>query len=61
MEMVEVDGLHIAYERAGSGPALVLLQGYVRDGPTTLRRRYGGVAAAWRELSPVPSPFDSVT
>ena len=38
MEMVEVDGLQIAYERAGSGPALVLLHGYVGDG----RRRGGG-------------------
>jgi pimeloyl-ACP methyl ester carboxylesterase len=35
MEMVEVDGLHIAYERVGRGPALVLLHGYVGDGPTT--------------------------
>lgn len=39
MELVEVDGLHIAYERAGSGPALVLLHGYVGDGPTTWRRQ----------------------
>jgi len=37
MEMVEVDGLRIAYERAGSGPGLVLLHGYVGDGPTTWR------------------------
>jgi pimeloyl-ACP methyl ester carboxylesterase len=37
MEMVEVDGLHIAYERAGRGPALVLLHGYVGDGRTTWR------------------------
>jgi pimeloyl-ACP methyl ester carboxylesterase len=39
MEMVEVEGLQIAYERAGSGPALVLLHGYVGDGPTTWRRQ----------------------
>jgi pimeloyl-ACP methyl ester carboxylesterase len=39
MEMVEVDGVHIAYERVGSGPALVLLHGYVGDGPTTWRRQ----------------------
>jgi pimeloyl-ACP methyl ester carboxylesterase len=39
METVEVDGLQIAYERAGSGPALVLLHGYVGDGPTTWRRQ----------------------
>ena len=35
MDTVEVDGLRIAYERAGAGPALVLLHGYVGDGPTT--------------------------
>jgi pimeloyl-ACP methyl ester carboxylesterase len=39
MEIVEVDGLQIAYERVGSGPALVLLHGYVGDGPTTWRRQ----------------------
>ena len=37
METVEVDGLQIGYERAGAGPALVLLHGYVGDGPTTWR------------------------
>jgi pimeloyl-ACP methyl ester carboxylesterase len=37
MGSVEVDGLRIAYERAGAGPPLVLLQGYVGDGPTTWR------------------------
>jgi hypothetical protein len=35
MGLLEVGGLRIAYERAGSGPALVLLHGYVADGPTT--------------------------
>jgi pimeloyl-ACP methyl ester carboxylesterase len=39
MEMVEVDGLQIAFARVGSGPALVLLHGYVGDGPTTWRRQ----------------------
>ena len=33
METVEVDGLRIAYERAGTGPPLVLLHGYVGDSP----------------------------
>lgn len=37
--MVEVDGLRIAYERAGDGPPLVLLHGYVGDGPATWRRQ----------------------
>ena len=44
MDMVEVDGLHIAYERVGSGPALVLLHGYVGDGPTTWRRQLDGLS-----------------
>jgi pimeloyl-ACP methyl ester carboxylesterase len=39
MEMIEVDGLDIAYQRAGVGPPLVLLHGYVGDGPTTWRRQ----------------------
>ena len=44
MEMVEVGGLRIAYERVGSGPALVLLHGYVGDGPTTWRRQLDGLS-----------------
>ena len=43
MDMVEVDGLQIAYERVGRGPALVLLHGYVGDGPTTWRRQLDGL------------------
>jgi pimeloyl-ACP methyl ester carboxylesterase len=43
MEMIEVDGLRIAYERAGAGPPLVLLHGYVGDGPTTWRRQIEGL------------------
>jgi pimeloyl-ACP methyl ester carboxylesterase len=39
MESVEVDGLQIAFERVGAGPALVLLHGYVGDGRTTWRRQ----------------------
>ena len=39
MEMIEVDGLRIAYERAGAGPPLVLLHGYVGDGRSTWRRQ----------------------
>jgi pimeloyl-ACP methyl ester carboxylesterase len=32
---VDVGGLRIAYERAGSGPAVVLAHGFVGDGPAT--------------------------
>jgi pimeloyl-ACP methyl ester carboxylesterase len=44
METTEVDGLHIAYERAGTGPPLVLLHGYVGDGLTTWRRQIDGLS-----------------
>jgi len=37
MDRIDVDGLRIAYERAGHGPPLVLVHGYVGDGPTTWR------------------------
>jgi pimeloyl-ACP methyl ester carboxylesterase len=39
VEVIDVQGLRIAYERAGTGPALVLLQGFVGDGATTWRRQ----------------------
>lgn len=43
MEQVEVDGLRIAYQRAGAGPPLVLLHGYVGDGPATWRPQLEGL------------------
>jgi pimeloyl-ACP methyl ester carboxylesterase len=43
MEQVEVEGLRIAYHRAGAGPPLVLLHGYVGDGPTTWQRQLDGL------------------
>jgi len=42
--MIEVDGLDIAYERVGRGPAIVLLHGYVADGPTTWRQQLDGLS-----------------
>ncbi len=39
MDTVDVDGLRVAYERAGRGPPLVLLHGYIGDGPTTWRHQ----------------------
>ena len=39
MDMIEVDGLRIAYERVGKGPPLVLLHGYVGDGAATWGRQ----------------------
>jgi pimeloyl-ACP methyl ester carboxylesterase len=35
VDSVDVDGLRIAYERTGTGPPLVLLHGFVGDGPST--------------------------
>ena len=39
LKMIEVEGLRVGYERAGEGPPLVLLHGYVGDGPTLWRRQ----------------------
>jgi len=39
MDLIEVEGLRIAYERVGQGPPLVLLHGYVGDGRSTWRRQ----------------------
>lgn len=45
MDRVEVGGLGVAYERAGQGPPLVLLHGYVGDGPSTWRRQLDALSA----------------
>ena len=42
--MVDVDGLDVGFERVGAGPPLVLLHGYVGDGPTTWRAQLDGLA-----------------
>ena len=39
MKHVEVEGLRIAYEQAGEGPPLILLQGFVGDARSTWRRQ----------------------
>lgn len=39
MDQIEVGGLRIAYERAGKGPPLVLLHGFVGDGRSTWHRQ----------------------
>jgi pimeloyl-ACP methyl ester carboxylesterase len=51
MELVEVDGLRITYERAGSGPPLVLLHGYVGDGPATWRYQLDGLSDAFTVIA----------
>jgi len=43
-EFVEVGGLRIAYERAGRGPALVLLHGFVADGASTWSGQLDGLS-----------------
>jgi pimeloyl-ACP methyl ester carboxylesterase len=39
VERVDVDGLTITYERAGRGAPIVLLHGYVGDGPSVWRHQ----------------------
>jgi pimeloyl-ACP methyl ester carboxylesterase len=39
MDRIDVDGLTVAYERAGTGPPLVLVHGYVGDGRATWHRQ----------------------
>ena len=41
---IDVDGLRVAYERAGDGPLLILLHGYVGDGPGTWQRQLDGLS-----------------
>lgn len=43
MDQVEVSGLRITYERAGRGPLLVLLHGFVGDSRGTWRRQIEGL------------------
>lgn len=41
MNEIDVEGLRIAYERAGDGPPLVLAHGFVGDGRSTWSRQIG--------------------
>jgi pimeloyl-ACP methyl ester carboxylesterase len=43
-EQIELDGLRIGYQRAGDGPPLVLLHGYVGDGTATWRPQIEGLS-----------------
>lgn len=45
MERVEIDGLTIAYERAGQGPLVMLLHGDVGDGPSVWRHQIDRLAS----------------
>jgi pimeloyl-ACP methyl ester carboxylesterase len=45
MDHADLDGLRVGYERAGSGPPLVLVHGYVGDGPTTWRPQLNNLSA----------------
>jgi pimeloyl-ACP methyl ester carboxylesterase len=47
VERVDVDGLTIAFERAGRGPAVVLLHGYVGDGRSLWRHQINGLSSAY--------------
>jgi pimeloyl-ACP methyl ester carboxylesterase len=44
MDVVEIDSRRIAFERTGSGPPIVLLHGYVGDGPTVWRNQLEGLS-----------------
>lgn len=44
MDSVEVDGLVMTYERQGTGASVVLVHGYVGDGPSTWRPQLDGLA-----------------
>lgn len=44
---IDVDGLTVAYEKAGSGPSIVLLHGYVGDGPSSWRHQVDALSDAY--------------
>ena len=44
MDSVDVDGLRVAYKRVGQGPPVVLLHGYVGDGPAAWQPQLDALA-----------------
>ena len=44
MDSIDVDGLRIGFERVGTGPPVVLLHGYIGDGPATWRDQLDALA-----------------
>ena len=67
MDIVDVDGLRIAFTRAGRGPSLVFLGGFVGSGPATWRHQLAALSGthtvvAWDapgsgESSDVPESY----
>ena len=48
MDTVSIDGLDVSFERVGAGPDVVLLHGYVGDGPVTWRPQLDALADQFR-------------
>jgi pimeloyl-ACP methyl ester carboxylesterase len=44
VEVAEIGGIRVTYERIGEGPPLLLLHGYVGDGPATWRPQLDALA-----------------
>jgi pimeloyl-ACP methyl ester carboxylesterase len=51
MDQIDVGGLRIAYERAGDGPPLLLLHGFVGDGRATWRHQIDGLSDAFTVIA----------
>jgi pimeloyl-ACP methyl ester carboxylesterase len=48
MDAVSINGLDVSFERVGAGPDVVLLHGYVGDGPATWRPQLDALADQFR-------------
>jgi pimeloyl-ACP methyl ester carboxylesterase len=51
MERIDVDGLTIAFERAGSGPPIVFLHGYVGDGRPVWRHQIAALSGEYTAVA----------